>query len=236
MAGWLASPSPSSPDRKTEKPKGLTHSFLASQFTMIPFFKHTHVCAKLRDYRRKIQKGLHPRKKGKQSKRCWRHSRFATTQHTHTPAVSRVRRKDPGCRPPTTPQPKPLWEWNRGTVLFRAPPEKTSYRDLVHTFSPTFSSSPVVGLFISPETAPPGKREIMEAPISEEKLNARRKAIVLKGLPLLALSFQTLGTPPIVSTPPVILWSCGLTHRSGIIYSDIGTVSIVTFSRRLKSR
>ena len=41
----------------------------------------------------------------------------------------------------------------------------------------------------------------MEAPITEEELNAKRKAIVLKGLPLLALSFQTLGVFPIVLTP-----------------------------------
>ena len=39
----------------------------------------------------------------------------------------------------------------------------------------------------------------MESPISEDKLNARRKAVVLNGFPLLALAFQTLGVlAPIV--------------------------------------
>jgi hypothetical protein len=33
----------------------------------------------------------------------------------------------------------------------------------------------------------------MDPSITEEGLNARRKAVVLKGFPLLALSFQTLG-------------------------------------------
>ena len=33
----------------------------------------------------------------------------------------------------------------------------------------------------------------MESPMTEDKLNARRKAVVLNGFPLLALSFQTLG-------------------------------------------
>ena len=33
----------------------------------------------------------------------------------------------------------------------------------------------------------------MESPISEDMLNARRKAVVLNGLPLLGLAFQTLG-------------------------------------------
>jgi len=61
----------------------------------------------------------------------------------------------------------------------------------------------------------------MEAPLTEDKLNARRKPVVLTGLPLLALSFQTLGMFSIILTPQ----SCGLTDPSGIIYSDIGTVS-----------
>jgi len=69
--------------------------------------------------------------------------------------------------------------------------------------------------------------------MTEDKLNARRKAVVLKGLPLLALSFQTLGMLCSVysSLPPS---RSSLTPCPGIIYSDIGTVSIVTFSQRFK--
>lgn len=70
----------------------------------------------------------------------------------------------------------------------------------------------------------------MEAPITEDKFNARRKAVVLKGFPLFALSFQTLGMPHLFQ-PPIVLH---LTPCSGIVYSDIGTVSIVTFSRGFK--
>ena len=44
----------------------------------------------------------------------------------------------------------------------------------------------------------------MEAPIPEDKLNTRRKAVVLKGFPLLALSFQTLGMLCLFQ-PPTIL-------------------------------
>ena len=40
----------------------------------------------------------------------------------------------------------------------------------------------------------------MEALVTQEKLNTRREALVLKGFPLLALSFQTLGVFLIVPT------------------------------------
>ena len=42
----------------------------------------------------------------------------------------------------------------------------------------------------------------MEAPITEDKFNARRKAVVLKGFPLFALSFQTLGMLHFYSSLP----------------------------------
>ena len=46
------------------------------------------------------------------------------------------------------------------------------------------------------------RKEQMESPISEDKLNARRKAVVLNGFPLLALAFQTLGVCSLRSFQP----------------------------------
>ena len=65
---------------------------------------------------------------------------------------------------------------------------------------------------IVPSTLPPAhpgsssrssKRRVgkMEASLAEHQLNARRKAVVLTGLPLLGLSFQTLGRFSSIPTP-----------------------------------
>ena len=87
---------------------------------------------------------------------------------------------------------------------------------------PTFSPTPIFALHLFVEPPHQGKRKKIEAPKG--------------GRPqLLALSFQTLGTPRLFQ-PPTTLWSRGLTHHLGVIYSDLGAVSNLTFSRALKSR
>jgi len=52
---------------------------------------------------------------------------------------------------------------------------------------------PLCALHLAPRLALGESREKMEASITDDKLNARREAIIVNGLPLLALSFQTLG-------------------------------------------
>jgi hypothetical protein len=48
------------------------------------------------------------------------------------------------------------------------------------------------------------KQEKMEALPHEDQLNARRKAVVLNGFPLLALSFQTLGISRFLPSPTIL--------------------------------
>ena len=131
-----------------------------------------------------------------QSKRSWRHSHSRAGGGT-----TRVRPRDPGCRPPN-PEPHKQQPKENSSGYFR-PSSHSLSRSLL---------APRPELFISSSTRRiPEKRDKMEAPISEAALNARRKAVVLKGFPLLALTFQTLGTSPIVSTPLprdlVVSWS-----------------------------
>ena len=64
----------------------------------------------------------------------------------------------------------------------------------------------------------------MEAPFGLDEY-ARRQAVVLKGLPLFALTFQTLGMSPIVPS------LCHLTSCPGIVYSDLATVGPDASSR-----
>ena len=99
------------------------------------------------------------------------------------------RPKDPGCRPPAT--------------------ETLALGYLA--LSPIVLSSP--SLPLPPTPLPLSRLRLravddggfqtnkMESPMSENKINARRKAVVLNGFPLLALSFQTLGMLPLLQPP-----------------------------------
>ena len=72
-----------------------------------------------------------------------------------------------------------------------------------------------------------GKGEKMEAPFAEDKLNARRQAVVLKGLPLLALMFQTLGIFSAVPSSCNLLFSPALQGLS----TPILPLSVLTLLR-----
>ena len=61
----------------------------------------------------------------------------------------------------------------------------------------------------------------MSSPAFLESLNTRRTAVKLTGLPLIALSFQTLGQMNVWTTQT--FYSNIFLRFIGIIYSDIGT-------------
>jgi hypothetical protein len=75
--------------------------------------------------------------------------------------------------------------------------------DLPNSLPPTSHHFPPRSGLFTPSRRRVGKtdREKMETPLSHDKFNARRQAVVVKGLPLLALAFQTLGMFAMIPAP-----------------------------------